>query len=380
MGHIDYAILALCGYALVSLLWAPKPAAAAVGIGGVMVVYACTKIMIAAGEQSEPVLRWAALRGFMTGVIVAGILCSLDLALKRVPSVWLLNEIPELTSSFGRRHLAIAAGKIVGISDAGIDRTITVLALCLLPVWLATSQIDHIWSRRSTVALVATIAITILFASTHQTSQAAFIASGVVRIAYKIHKKFGRAVLMTGWATAVFLVVPLSIFALENLKLNESRWLFSSARTRVVIWGQLGRASAKAPILGVGARGSAIFETDTAISGGRSVPKSKKDDGKVAHPHNVYLQIWYELGAVGAALFFMVGALVIRAVTQQNERQEVHSAMFFTLIATMIASSYSLWQLWLVCGIALAVWAYAMARSGESDSNITDYPLPASSQ
>src|SRR4029079_19795086 len=88
--------------------------------------------------------------------------------------------------------------------------------------------------------------------------------------------------------------------------------LFPSARHRVVVWEYTAEKIAKAPILGAGvsaARALDKLEEGThTLAPGTPFPRETS-----VHAHNAYLQVWFEAGAVGAALLLAIGLVVVGA-------------------------------------------------------------------
>jgi O-antigen ligase len=126
------------------------------------------------------------------------------------------------------------------------------------------------------------------------------------------------------------------------------------AQERVDIWRSFGAALRDRPILGAGfGAGARLNEAPVAAS-------LHPDEAfllGVGHPHNAALQIWVELGAIGAFLAALVAALVLRAMQSLDRAQ---SAAIASLIAAALADSLvgqGAWQGWWPAGIGAAlVW------------------------
>ncbi|MHA1598083.1 MAG: DUF1674 domain-containing protein [Alphaproteobacteria bacterium] len=160
-------------------------------------------------------------------------------------------------------------------------------------------------------------------------------------------------------AAAIVLAVataPLLPGALPD-PLTQSRqisFLSNSAQHRLVIWRTAADHIASRPLLGHGLNASRAlygeqdrvkltFATDdpsrTWVNNFEPIP---------LHPHNGVLQIWLELGAVGAALLAVFLLLLLRtAATGRSERAAW--AAGFGLLATglfMFSLSFGAWQGW----------------------------------
>jgi O-antigen ligase len=78
-----------------------------------------------------------------------------------------------------------------------------------------------------------------------------------------------------------------------------------------------------------------------------------------AHSHNVYLQTWYETGAVGAALLLLSGLLIVRELAQAPQRAQPYLYSTFATCALLGGTSFGLWQPWFMASFGL-VAAFAM--------------------
>jgi exopolysaccharide production protein ExoQ len=84
------------------------------------------------------------------------------------------------------------------------------------------------------------------------------------------------------------------------------------------------------------------------------------------HPHNAVLQIWLELGLVGAAvaaaMLCLVAAKVIAVGGPGREAQgHLLRGAFFTAVAVM-SVSFGIWQSWWLCTLCLTLGFAAALR------------------
>ncbi|WP_232629739.1 O-antigen ligase family protein [Methylobacterium sp. Leaf118] len=155
----------------------------------------------------------------------------------------------------------------------------------------------------------------------------------------------------------------------------HERLIQSSSRARVAIAQSFGAAVRAAPWIGSGyGTGARFAEVPAAQSLG---PEMHVMLG-VGHPHNSFLQIWSELGLVGAILGALIGFLVVRAAAALPRRQcAVALGLLGTAVAVMFVE-HGAWQGWWTagCGAALAWLKVACTlRPREADR-----PAPATSQ
>jgi O-antigen ligase len=164
---------------------------------------------------------------------------------------------------------------------------------------------------------------------------------------------------------AFFLLAPL-IFSAAVPRLPDLSALPRSAAHRVLIWDFVGERIAVRPVLGWG------MEASRAIPGGDdtfapatldrfgldgaeeraffALPSTKR---LPLHPHNAALQVWLELGAVGAVLAAALAASVMLAARSPAALGAA------TAGAVTGALSFGAWQPWWIASLLLAAVALA---------------------
>jgi O-antigen ligase len=126
---------------------------------------------------------------------------------------------------------------------------------------------------------------------------------------------------------------------------------------RFLIWNFVAERIAERPILGWGMNssrvipgGKTLIPTDIPE---RHLPGGSGEGGNMVeqlplHPHNAPLQLWLELGAVGAIIggSFVIGALLVcRRRTAERLDASVATAAVVSAVA-ISAMSFSIWQSW----------------------------------
>jgi O-antigen ligase len=160
-----------------------------------------------------------------------------------------------------------------------------------------------------------------------------------------------RRVIAWAWVGTIFLVVPLATLAYHS-QLYVSEWIPPSARHRIVIWGYTSKQIANAPILGSG------VDTARAINEleGHNAPMAPGSQFRLTtnlHSHNIYLQAWYDAGAIGAGLMLLIGLLIVRDLAKAPQRAQPYLYSAFVTCALLGASSFSLWQPWFMASFGL---------------------------
>jgi len=81
------------------------------------------------------------------------------------------------------------------------------------------------------------------------------------------------------------------------------------------------------------------------------------------HAHNLFLQVWYELGLAGAILAAVAGAAVVLRIPYLPAPAQAYGAASFALFAVIAAFAWGVWQIWLMCAFALLPLYLAMAAA-----------------
>ena len=136
-----------------------------------------------------------------------------------------------------------------------------------------------------------------------------------------------------------FVMGPVIAHQLYDRGLHESDHLAHNAQARVYIWNFVADRIAEKPVLGWGLDASRhIPNFGTPTFGGEA--------GKVVplHPHNAVLQLWLELGAIGAGLGLLIVAYVWRRIGPLPRVQGLaaHGLLVTTLV--IACTAYGTWQ------------------------------------
>ena len=90
------------------------------------------------------------------------------------------------------------------------------------------------------------------------------------------------------------------------------------------------------------------------------------------HPHNAILQVWLELGAVGAGFlaFFLVEILHLVQRVTQNRWEAAVCYGIFTSGLTISSLSYGIWQSWWLASLLLAAAFMAVIVEGSANNDL----------
>jgi O-antigen ligase len=361
------AFYAFAGFALLSTAWSAdvresltKPLYLMLLIGG---VHAAAMLLARAGAE-----QLAGIRAVLLAMLLVGIaLTAVESATDQLVSRKIYTAFPSLRKGL-EEHVSMLDGVATRISETNIKRRVGAFTLLLAPAALIMLQLARFRHRNAMIVALAALAVVMIYASPHQSSWVAgALGAFVLLLAYCSRQAAGRF-LQAGFAAWTLLAIPL-VWAAHKSELHKASWVPNSARHRVVIWNTTVNEALNAPFIGVGANATRkIFEDREAAS-----PATERDEGTyikglTRHAHNAYVQVWYELGAVGAMLLALAGVMAIRAIARLPHMAQPLAYAQFAATAAVMSSSYGIWQIWFLASMAIAGTALLVAALGPATS------------
>jgi O-antigen ligase len=355
------ALTLAAAYLTINASWSLSPSSAHLAV---YMLFICVVALhfIATGLRGCDVdaLRAMAM-GLYAGTAIGGAL----ICFEALSQLWfhrlLMSTVPSLRPN--PKYMVVQDERVVFLVSFLLNRSITALTFLFWPTLLVIALLARMPRMQSWMIAGIVPVVAAIFASHHATSKIAFIGAAIVFIGFKFWPATTRRATTCGWIAIILFVVPLAFLAYHS-KLYLSPWLPRTAQHRVVIWGYTSQQIAKAPILGSGiASTRALYEPQSF-----DAPFAPGSDFQLTaewHTHNIYLQTWYEAGAMGTVILLAIGLLVLRSLTRAPPKAQPYLYATFVTCALIGASSFSLWQPWFmasfafVAGNAMLGWALA---------------------
>lgn len=238
------------------------------------------------------------------------------------------------------------------------NKAATALAVLLFPTLLALSSNGaagaSVGCRRRQVGLAA-LALLAIFSTPSESALLAVMAGLFALAAARLRESLVRnGILYISIAAAV--AAPAIALLLPPDVSTTLGWLPYSAAQRVEIWRHIGQAIAEHPLLGIGIDGAryTLSIAPGSIEG-------------ALHPHNAFLQIWLELGAVGVAwlagFLLFLGSLIGRMPIEARPYADA------ALAAAILVSSFA-WGIWQTWWIATLFATVALLIAGARPRNV----------
>ena len=351
-------MLAFAGWALLSVVWAADKSEA------------LNKSLLLGGLTLVTWLAWSVLpeaRGDWLGrlartAVAAFCVCLAYLLIEeatRHQVKRLLFTLAPFLMPDGK-HIGEGAQSSLLLSDYISNRNMAALALLTWPTMLLSRGMMQPGSYPLMAGGLLALAAACAALSAHETTMIALAASALVFVLMLRFRVLGLGLVVAGWLTATLLVVPLASLAYGAAQLQTANWLPNSARQRIVIWAYAAGQVPNRPLHGVGAASTKLIDAQRGPQV-EVAPGTRYQWRSSPHSHNVYLQVWYELGAIGAGLLSAFGLAVLYAVYRLPRDVAPYAAATLVVAAIMGAFTWGLWQAWFIAAFCMGALMVRLA-------------------
>ncbi|KUO56604.1 MAG: hypothetical protein APF80_02690 [Alphaproteobacteria bacterium BRH_c36] len=359
-------VVAFAGWAMLSALWSPAPWHSLLKpVFMVLIAVAVWFALRTVSTASRPFAHYFG-EGAITGIAVGYLLVCFEIVTDQLITRTIMSAIPATHENISKHVTVDVHGTVTDVTNANLNRRMAILTWLLWPaIMLALHDPSRIRRWIALVTVIGGAGIILVFGS-HQSSQIAILGGVVVYGLASINLPATRIALASVWSIAVVFALPIALM-MSSANLHNADWLFKSARHRVVIWSTTAEEALKSPVLGVGADA-----TRTAMHAAMKRSESEETLGRMMvgyanHAHNAYLQVWYELGAIGAALFLAIGLFALRVIARLKTALQPSAIALFVTTSLLIAFSYSIWQTWFIAALGFAIVVFGVAARKRAD-------------
>lgn len=357
---VGIALVLFIVYLFVNTAWTGSGefSKAAATLGLVVAGFLIASSFLLRDPRETRVLAKSALAGLVLGVAFLLLELVCDEPIKR----YIANHVI-LLFDVAPKKVVVVDGEIVDVKASVLNRNVTSLVLLLIPGLLFTSALAARTARHAVLATLVLVAAICVLISESGTSLVAFVLGALVLGASALSLKATRVGLMVAWTIAMVFAVPLSALPYD---LGWNRWTWlppASVAARFYIWKHMADEVGTNPVTGLGIRGARGLKLQLPAD-----PKMLREadpvaDGRrVPHPHNIFLQIWLELGAIGAALALGLGLAALWQIGTLPALVQAGANGLFAVSATVGASGFDLWQTWLFGSYVFAWAAILLAK------------------
>jgi exopolysaccharide production protein ExoQ len=331
------------------------------------------------------VLAKSALAGLLFGAAILLVEIVFDAPLLR----FLSNHVVPLITLTPKK-VVVTNGKITSVARFVLNINVASLIMLFVPSLMFTAALAS--TKTKMVALGSLIAVTAacVFLSESGTSAVAFIVGGVVLVLGLLSLRGTRFLLAGAWVIATLFAVPLCALP-YTLGWQHATWLSpdtslgSSIGGRFYIWRFTADKVYERPITGIGIRSTRILQAQSWPSiGERYESGYQYRFGSLQNPlvlqlgrhaHNIFLQIWLELGAIGAVLLLGLGLTALWQTERFPPLLEAAAYGLFATYSLIGLSGFDIWQTWFLSSLAFA-WAALLLASRLPLLSLHSWHLP----
>ena len=245
---------------------------------------------------------------------------------------------------------------LTALDEVGEDKINRPAVLFALMIWpLAYDLLRH--NR----ALALVVPVLYAAAAAAGSSQSALLGTvaGLAVLALSRLTRRGTYGLLAVAVVVGFVGMPVAADVMHRAGWAEADWLPRTARHRVEIWDFAATRAQERPLFGHGLSSSGGIDNRDAVSsfdapGADVIP---------LHPHNLFLQVWLELGLVGVLLVGAACLMILRALRTLTPLGQRYGLALYGTALAMQYVSYDAWEAWVLSGISLAgIWVVLTDR------------------
>jgi len=238
----------------------------------------------------------------------------------------------------------------VAVRDHRTNWNMMAISFILWPTIAAVTKMVKPSDTAKLQLLIILLVVISIFQSSHETSKIAISFALAIYLVAKYWRDAAYFFLAGTWALLLLAVIPIAL-TMFRMELHTQNTLPSSAKHRIVVWKYTVSQIRERPLLGVGLASTRYLDEKR----GERVPTAKGTDFQLrtlGHTHNVYLQIWYELGALGSLIFLGFGGSILYHLRYASSRlnEPMILASFACVIVTAF-SSFGLHTPWFIANI-----------------------------
>lgn len=356
------ALTAFALWAAATAFWAEAPTLALAKSGLALFMALATLVMSRLIRREGTMNALHLADGVWMGLTIGLTYFLIELLSDQFIKMWVYNTIglgPEAVKPL--RNFTWEDGRIIAISRADLTRNAAPISLLVWPA-AVTAFATAPRSLRTPLSLgLIILALVVIFLSTHETSKVAVVIGLIGYALARMSHTWTYRMMAAAWVVCCLFIVPAAMLA-HKADLHNASWLQRSAQHRIIIWNHTAEQVLQHnPLVG-------ISTNMTYILGPRMRSSTENAEGEriertlSRHAHNVFLQTWFELGAVGAVLLAIAGVAVLGAIRSLERAIRAPAFAMFASASVMGLASYGMWQVWFMAMFAFAAVMFAIAH------------------
>ncbi len=316
--------VAAAAYVVLGLLWSAAP-------GRSLLVLAEIAVPLAAGWLAVRLLPGTILRRreaiVAGGLVLASVLLVLDLA------------------------SGLVVRSALGLRDDSFVLNRSVVTLLLL-AWPSFALLVLRGREAAALGLLTVVAATVGIAES-SAAVLGLVAGGVAFLLCRLVPRLTIGIAAAG-ALALLAIAPVTGLLWDVVLGSrfDAALQAAHAAERIAIWRAFALVVAERPWFGFGFGTSGVLQHLPEAAG---LPAASAALLAHGHPHNAFLQIWVEMGAVGALVAAALIVELFRRIARLDAALRPHAVGLACCGFAIAAVSHGAWQAWWLASLAAAV-------------------------
>ena len=342
---------AFLGWAGVTLFWSPGGGEAVASWLRLCVFLAMTLVTRANMGAIDPRATRAIGWSFVAAVGIAIIVAMVDVG-------WNLAVRRTLMTIFGGARAELGAivenGRVMHLDRHETNKTMSVLFSLVWPALLIAGVLLPAKMRSGAVTAGAVLFAIAAALSENETVKLALVVSTFAFLIVRWRPSVTRWLLGVGWVSCTLAMLPI-VLALTAARSQDITSIQDSGRHRLVIWGFVSREVLKHPVLGSGLASTRQPQSGDAARSVVDLGPTGKGwvAGTTVQPHNNFLQVWSELGGVGAALLCFAGLALVGEIAAAEARIRPYFAAAFAGASVLACLQWTINSSWYIAAFAV---------------------------
>lgn len=337
-------------FCCLTALWARDAKAALLGGLWLLGIVASGEVLRSSLARITPNATVLTAGWFVIGLVVGSFIMLEELLSGYAGFRWLLTHVFHEGLHTGSM-VELLSGKWVVRTMSLANWSIAATNILMWPALLITAALLRGPVQKVVCVLLFVVIAAITFVSDHQTSQLGFIVSAIVFAVAVKFTEFARRAMLLGCLVAALVVVPASYAVDREWNLSSANWAQATLKERFTIWSNVAARVQEAPVLGIGGSNTTNLDTYADLPAGSPVAPH--------HPHDMILQVWFELGAVGAGLLILFLLTLFQAIGELDRQAQMFALAAVSVVFVESMATWSLWSLWfqaVVVVSAIVLW------------------------
>lgn len=367
---IDFSIFSFFFYLIVNSLFALNPILASTTSIRISLILIILLASIELLKHTESKYLREIIKYLVIGAFAGIVWLALEMYFSAPITTFIYSNFTDNHPLVGKRGIFVG-DDLIGLNPVTFNKHAGALILVLFPTLLiANSRFKKTYSKFLFFGVLMVGSFTIIV-SHNETTKIALTAGLMTLLISMYSKKLIHWLLLSGFFIAIIAAIPSAKLPMM-LDLHKASWVANSAKERFYIWDYTADQTALSPMIGFGTVAarhmSRNYLKKNLISektrNGNQLHYWSKENNRFylhSHAHNGFLQIWFDLGAIGSLSFLFICFAVFQRINKLPDQLKPTIYAFCASVFFVVLTGFGFWQTWLWTVFSCSVLAIVAA-------------------